>query len=177
MKFTARLSAPRIDVAAYHNALDRHMSDLIAQAAMVWLEAVLAEIPVWSGASRATFVKLANAIGHSLPVAPAAVNTAHGLFTSRIDRTGMGQAASDGEVVADKNTGEYTFTYSTTLPWLIWNEYHNANVEPDPTLFYRLIEPGPYNFQIIGARAFLRFADNVALPPVGPHVRQVRVES
>jgi hypothetical protein len=141
---------------------------------MAWLEAVLAEIPVWSGASRATFVKLATAISYSLPVAPAAVNAAHGLFTTRIDRTGKGSAQSEGELTASKETGEYTFTYSTTLPWLIWNEYHNANVEPDPTLFYRLIKPGPYNFQAIGARAFLRVADKVDLPPVAPYVIAAR---
>ena len=177
MKFTADLSCPRIDVAAYRNALDAHMRELIAQAVMEWLEAVLAEIPVWSGASRATFVKLAEQIGYNLPVAPAAVNAAHGLFTSRIDRTWMGRAQSAGELTANKQTGEYTFTYSTTLPWLIWNEYHNANVEPDPTLFYRLIDPGPYNFQVTGMRAFLRFAESVDLPSVKPHVRVVRVKS
>ena len=177
MKFTAQFSIPRIDVSAYRSALDRHMKEAIAQALMTWLEAVLAEIPVWSGASRATFVKLASAIGYSLPVAPAAVNAAHGLFTSRIDRTGMGQASSDGQMVTDKATGEYSFTYSTTLPWLIWNEYHNANVESDPSLFYRVIKEGPYNFRAVGARAFLRFADNVDLPSVKPYVRAEQVES
>jgi hypothetical protein len=177
MKFTAQFSIPRIDVAAYQSALHAHMSDMIAHALMVWLEAVLAEIPVWSGASRATFVKLAQQIGYSLPVAPAAVSAAHGLFTSRIDRTGRGEASSDGGVVTNQQTGEYSFTYSTTLPWLIWNEYHNANIEPDPTLFYRLIKEGPYNFQAIGARAFLRFADRVDLPPVKPYVQAERVAS
>ena len=177
MKFKAQFSIPRIDVAAYRNALDAHMKGVISQALMEWLEAVLAEIPVWSGASRATFVKVAQQIGYNLPVAPAAVQAVHGLFTSRIDRTAMGTAQSDGTLTADKEIGEYTFTYSTTLPWLIWNEYHNANVDPDPTLFYRLIDPGPYNFQVAGARAFLRFADSVDLLPVKPHVRVVRVKS
>jgi len=177
MKFTAQFSMPRIDVAAYRNALDGHMKHAIAQGLAEWLEAVLAEIPVWSGASRATFVKLAQQIGYNLPVAPVAVEAAHGLFTERIDRTWMGMTQSDGKLTADKETGEYTFTYSTTLPWLIWNEYHNANVEPDPTLFYRLLEPGPYNFQVTGARAFLRFAESVDLPKVKPHMRVVRVES
>jgi hypothetical protein len=177
MKFTAQFSIPRIDVLAYRNTVDQHMTQMIAQALMLWLEAVLAEIPVWSGASRATFVKLASAIGYSLPVAPAAVDSAHGLFNSRIDRTGMGMASGDGGVVTDKETGEYTFSYSTTLPWLIWNEYHNANVEPDPTLFYRVIKEGPYNFQAVGARAFLRFADSVDLPAVKPYVRAVRVKT
>jgi len=177
MQFKAQFSIPRIDVAAYRNALDAHMKGLIAQGLMEWLEAVLAEIPVWSGASRATFVKLAQQISYNLPVGPAAVQAAHGLFTSRIDRTAAGMSQSEGSLTANKQTGEYTFTYSTTLPWLIWNEYHNANVEPDPTLFYRLLEPGPYQFQIIGARAFLRFADSVDLLPVKPYVRAVQVKS
>jgi hypothetical protein len=142
------------------------MKAAIAQGLMEWLEAVLAEIPVWSGASRATFAKLASHISYSIPISPTA-----------IDRTGIGEASGDGEMVTDKETGEYTFSYSTSLPWLIWNEYHNANVEPDPTLFYRVIKEGPYNFQAVGARAFLRFADTVALPPVKPHVRAVRVKS
>ena len=177
MKFKAQFSIPRIDVAAYRNALDAHMREAIAQALMEWLEAVLAEIPVWSGASRATFVKLAQQIGYNLPVGPATGNWAHGLFESRMDRTWMGEAQSAGSLTTNKETGEYTFTYSTTLPWLIWNEYHNANVEPDPTLFYRLLDPGPYNFQVAGARAFLRFAENVDLPPVKPHVRVVRLKT
>jgi len=147
------------------------MKATIAEGLMEWLEAVLAEIPVWSGASRATFVKLAQQISHGLPVAPAATATGE-----RINRTGMGMAESDGRLTTDKETGEYTFTYSTTLPWLIWNEYHNANVEPDPTLFYRVIKEGPYNFQVVGARAFLRFVENVGLPAVKPHVRAVRVK-
>ncbi len=177
MKFTAQFSIPRIDVAAYRNTLDSHLKAAIAQGLMEWLEAVLAEIPVWSGASRATFVKLAQQINYGLPVAPVAVNAAHGLFTERMDRAWMGMAHSDGKLTTDKETGEYTFTYTTTLPWLIWNEYHNANVEPDPTLFYRLIEPGPYSFQVVGARAFLRFAESVDLPAVKPHLRIVRVKS
>ena len=166
MKFTAQFSIPRIDVAAYQSALHAHMSDMIAQALMAWLEAVLAEIPVWSGASRATFVKLADSISYSIPIAPTVM-----------DRTGRGEASSDGGVVANKETGEYSFTYSTTLPWLIWNDYHNANVEPDPTRFGRLIKEGPYNFQVVGARAFLAFADRVDLLPVAPYVKAERVKT
>ena len=176
MKFTASLAAPSLDLAVYRKALDAHMKAAIAQGLMEWLEAVLAEIPVWSGASRATFVKLAQQIRYSLPVAPAAVEAAHGLYTSRIDRTGMGMAESDGKLTANQETGEYTFTYSTTLPWLVWNEYHNANIDPDPSLFYRLLKPGPYNFQAVGARAFQRFAETVDLPSVKPHVRAVCIK-
>ena len=175
MKFTTQLSIPRINVSGYRSAVDEHMREVIAQAVSVWLEAVLMEIPVWSGASRATFQKLAQGIGYNLPIGPAAVDAAHGLFNSRIDRTAIGRASGDGKVTTDK--GEYTFTYSTTLPWLIWNAYHNANVDPDPSLFDRLLEPGPYNFQVKGARAFLQFAANVDLPAVKPFVYGVRVKT
>ena len=166
MKFTAQFSIPRIDVAAYQSALHAHMSDVIGQALLIWLEAVLAEIPVWSGAERATFKKLADSISYSIPIAPTVM-----------DRTARGEASGDGGVTASKETGEYSFSYSTTLPWLIWNEYHNANVEPDPTLFGRLTKPGPYNFQAVGARAFLAFADKVDLLPVAPYVKAERVKT
>ncbi len=155
-------------VEGYRKALDKHMKAAIAQGLMEWLEAVLALIPVWSGASRATFVKVARIINYSLPVGPASGSWAHGLFTSRMDRTGTGQAMSTGRMKTDG--GEYSFTYGTSLPWLIWHEYHNANVDPDPTLFYRLLQPGPYNFQTAGAEAFRKFASRVTLLPVASYI-------
>jgi len=101
------------------------------------------------------------------------------LHPHRPDRHGptQGRSVRDGGVTASKETGEYSFSYSTTLPWLIWNEYHNANVEPDPTLFGRLTKPGPYNFQAVGARTFLAFADKVDLLPVAPYVKAERVKT
>ena len=79
MKFAAEFPIPRIDVAAYQSALHAHMSDVIAQALLTWLEAVLAEIPVWSGAERATFTKLADSISYSIPIAPTVMDrTARG---------------------------------------------------------------------------------------------------
>lgn len=160
MKFTAKLFAPRINVEAYRKALDRHMTETVMHGASAWLQAVLVEIPVWSGASHATFSKLAAAIGQGFGIAG--------------ERSGEGLAQSTGEVQSAR--GRYVFTYSTTLPWLIWNEYHNANVDPDPTLFYRLLQPGPYNFQRKGAEAFERFAETVQLLPVAPFVKSYPVK-
>ena len=73
MKFTGTLVAPRIDLAKYRKALDKHLRETIAQALMEWLEAtVLAEVPVWSGASRATFLQLARNIEYNIPIFPVA---------------------------------------------------------------------------------------------------------
>ena len=67
MKFTGKFSDVWIDLDGYQAALDTAMREIMAQAVMEWLSAVLDEIPFWSGASRATFVKLAETIGMSVP--------------------------------------------------------------------------------------------------------------
>jgi hypothetical protein len=155
MKFTATLYTPTLKLEASNKA--------ISQAIYIWLETVLMEIPVWSGASRATFIKLAQTIEYNVPIAPVTLS-----------REGIGSAESAGGL-RPTDKGQYVFYYSTSLPWLVWNEYNNANVNPDPTLFNRVIKEGPYNFQLKGILAFTRFASTVDLPVVTPHIKQVRV--
>jgi hypothetical protein len=166
MKFKYSYRSPQIDLVSYKKELDKTMRELLALGLASWLEAVIAEVPLWSGASRATFLKVASEIGYPVPV---------GGGPAPLDRIGIGQSASTGELVADIESGLYTFTYGTSLPWLIWNEYHNANFEPDPTLFGRLKNPGPYNFQVKGAAAFVHATGDASLPLVAPYVRSKRV--
>lgn len=166
MKFTHTYRAPRLNLAGYKKALDAAMREVLAQGLMAWLEAVVAEVPVWSGASRATFVKVASKIDTSVPI---------GGVSAPTNRTAIGMAASTGEMVTDADSGMYVFKYGTDLPWLVWNEFHNANIDPDPTLFAKLKKPGPYEFQVKGAAAFLHNTSHVSLPAVAPHIRSVRV--
>jgi len=165
MRFTASLAAPTLDVAGYRKALKAHMQEALAQAIVTWLAAVLEEIPVWSGASRATFIPLASRIQFNIPITPRV-----------IDRRGVGIASAGGELEIDEEKGRYAFEYRTWLPWLVWNEYHNANVDPDPGLFDKLLKPGPYNFQVKGYEAFKRFSQTVDLPAVAPYVTSMRIK-
>jgi len=165
MRFTASLAAPTLDVAGYRKALKAHMQEALAQAIVTWLAAVLEEIPVWSGASRATFIPLASRIQFNIPITPRV-----------IDRRGVGIASAGGELEIDEEKGRYAFEYRTWLPWLVWNEYHNANVDPDPGLFDKLLKPGPYNFQVKGYEAFKRFSQTVDLPAVAPYVTSTRIK-
>ena len=165
MRFTASLAAPSLDVAGYRKALKAHMQEALAQAIVTWLAAVLEEIPVWSGASRATFIPLASRIQFNIPITPRV-----------IDRRGVGIASAGGELEIDEEKGRYAFEYRTWLPWLVWNEYHNANVDPDPGLFDKLLKPGPYNFQVKGYEAFKRFSQTVDLPAVAPYVTSMRIK-
>ena len=153
MKFKGTFRSFRFNMTAYKQRLHEHLSDEIAHAAFVWLNAVLMEIPVWSGASHATFLRLSREVGYQMSIQPTAIS-----------RVGYGQRMGDGEVTADPAKGQYTFRYETTLPHLIHNEFNNANVLPDPTIFSRLKHPGPYYFQQKGLRAFLKFAIQVRLP-------------
>ena len=164
MKFKCSFQIPRINIAAYAKVLDQRMREALAESLLTWLDTVVMSVPVWSGASRATFLALASTIG-------APVDTAgDGPF----DRTFVGRSNGRGELEIDQRAGRYAFVYGTTLPWLIWNEYFNANVDPDPTKWpppAKLRTPGPYHFQEKGARAFLSYAEGVALPAVAPFVK------
>jgi hypothetical protein len=118
-------------------------------------------MPVWSAASRATFAPLASQVEYALGYSP--VSDA----PNRID-IGIGASPGDnGTFQRGETPGVYSFTYSTTLPHLIVNEYHNANnFPPKNGRSFHLTDPGPYRFQEKGKAAFLKYASEITLPGV-----------
>jgi hypothetical protein len=78
------------------------------------------------------------------------------------DRVSLGLNNSTGDIVVEDSSAR--FTYATSLAHLIYNEFNNANISPDPTLFAKLLRPGPYKFQEKGREAFLKEAQTVRLP-------------
>lgn len=155
MRMTARLQIPRLDLNDARRQIADAMTDALTKSAFEWVLATTALIPVWSGASLATFLQLSRAIGVSLPINKA---------PNAPDRESLGERNGFGDVVLDERAGKFSFKYETTLPHLIYNEFNNANVSPDATLFASLLTPGPYHFQDAGREAFLRSLDNVGLP-------------
>ena len=164
MKFTGTLHTIKIDVNDYRERLDKYMKDILVSVVEFWLSVTaLGPVPVWSGASRATFTHVALGAGITLPIFPAAP----------IDRIDQGVEQSAGNVVADPGRGTYYFEYYTSLPWL------NVNERYDATLWgFHLINPGPYEFCRKGQEAFLMFAEQVSLPGVcsSVTVSPIRVE-
>lgn len=172
MKFTGKFKAPRLALANYQKRLATTLNTAIAEAAAEWLGAVLNKVPVWSGASQATFLPLARAIDYALTIQP--------VLSAKRSRVNLGLQKSDGVVVADPVAGKFHFHYETSLEHLIHNEFHNANVDPDPTKFkgVDLINPGPYEFQKLGQQAFERYAAGVSLPDpfLSLRVQTIRVK-
>lgn len=165
MKLTVQLQAPILDISGYKAALDRELGQAIRDAARTYLETVLAIIPIWSGASVGTFTDLAAAIQYPLSITPAPG------ISSRI---ALGASQGDGTLRND-GRGRHEFSYSTTLPHLVYNEYNNANQSPDSGLFSQLINPGPYFFQAQAesvVTAELRAAD---VPDIEPFIRIAQI--
>ncbi len=167
MKVTCRFKGIQINTDTYKRRLDVLLSKHIEKAAATWLNAtVLLLIPVWSGASRATFLKLARAVNFPLTITGIRANP--DLIGNQPDRWGprAGFQRSQGSVTKDPSIGLFTFTYGTDLFHLVFNEHNNANSSPAAgKLFSRLLEPGPYNFQEIGADAFRDYGQTQVVMP------------
>ncbi|CAL1125571.1 unnamed protein product [Cladocopium goreaui] len=142
------VKAPRINLTKYRKQLQTELGEALAEATFRWLSETADKIPVYSGASKATFIPLANEISLQLAIAP--------IVRSRIP---LGLAHGDGEIITDPVSGRFTFTYYTDLFYLVYNEYHNANL-----VGFHLRNPGPYRFQEAGRKAFEEFSETVRLP-------------
>lgn len=136
LRYKGVFNVPRVNARKYETALRAEMLEAVTEAAVAWLRVVTEIVPMWSGASLGTFLRLAREASFQLSISPA---------SNAPNRISLGESKSDGEIVA--NGSQVFFRYTTDLEHLIYNEFNNANVKPDPGLFARLLKPGPYGFQ------------------------------
>jgi hypothetical protein len=166
MKFKFRLQQAVIQYDQYLRRMDSILTKHLTRGAQTWLNAtVLLAVPIWSGASRATFLKLARAVNHPLTITGIKKSSKKGISSGK-DGPRLGFQKSKGEVSLGEREGLYTFTYETDLFRLVFNEYKNANENKVAgRVFNRLIEPGPYGFQQVGQAAFADYTKHaVELP-------------
>lgn len=149
MRGVTKISLLSLDVDKCKREIERSLTETLKEAVRAYLKSILYNVvPVWSGASVATFIKLAASVDHVVNISPK--------VRSRIN---LGSTSSTGTLNVDMNRGVISATYSTSLPHLVFNEYSNANAYG-----YRLRNPGPYGFQIKGADAFSSVASQARLP-------------
>jgi hypothetical protein len=154
MKFSFNYQTLKFDVEKYKQQIDKYLAEMLAQGALLWLEAATSIVPVWSGASHGTFKKFANAIGHSF-VVPRGIPWLEG--------PGYGEARSNAIIVS--SNGTHTIEYSTSLWYLIYNEYNDAMANPKAAgVYWGLRTPTPYHFQEVAGAAFQQFAQTIVLP-------------
>ncbi len=144
------------DQAGYNRALLDALRKLNERAGQAWLKAAVdaTPIPTWSGASRATFQKLASELGTSVPIGPQ---------RSKKNRVALGKATSAGSGVVEKP--DYVgFVYETDLRYLRYNEYNSAVRGRPPQPFSNNVRFTPYNFQSRAQAAWLSVAKTAKLP-------------
>lgn len=167
MRFKAHFRAPRIDFGLFLAELSNELGNAIALGVFEWLSEAVDAVPVWSGASRATFLPLASQINFAVQIDRS--------DTARRGGFNLGLSNATGDLVSDAARGQFFFTYATSLEHLIYNEFNNGNIVRGPGQFTDLITPGPYGFTEKGKAAFLRVAATVRLPDVNVKATSIRV--
>ena len=150
MKFRANLKRLALFPRAGTKAVDQYVEGLIQDAAKVWLDAALAIVPSWSGASRATFESLAAAIGYHVDI---------DVKSTAPDRIALGRLFSRGGL-RKVETGHWEFYYQTQLEYLIANETKNVKAG-EYGLIGKTIVPTPYEFREAGAKAVEQYIKSV----------------
>jgi hypothetical protein len=151
MRVKVKLQKPQIDVAAYRKEFELKAKETMSLAILSYLDTAQNVIPVWSGASIASFKKLAGLISAPLIINPSdSVSDRPGVNARR-----QSEAVSRSDARTVVTSTAYGFSFETDLPHLVYNENNNANVNPDPTLFGVLLNPGPYGFTVKAKEAVI----------------------
>lgn len=138
------------------------MSELITLAAIEWINAALDIIPVWSGASHATFLHLARAAGYQLTINER---------SNAPNRVHLGARTSSGDIEIKADAGQFSFNYETRLRHLNINEREHATRLTDPRLFGELRDPGPYNFRDRAREVAVQIIMDGKLPDILQHMK------
>lgn len=153
MRFKFNYTDVQFNMSKWTKLLDKQLTEQLKICGQFWVEAAISKIPLWRGASRGTFLKLANKIGYQMSVAGPTVS--------------KGIANSSGTIATWG--GAYTLIYSTHLLHLVYNEYNNANA-----IGFHLKQPGPYNFQVDASQAFIDAAKMTQMPSFRPATKYIK---
>lgn len=105
------------------------------------MSTILAEVPVYSGESRASLAKAAELVGVPIFITPAA---------GAPNREARGR--SRGDATLDISRATYSFTIESNVIQLQINDIINVNTAYPQ--YFRLRNPGPYRLGQKGAAAF-----------------------
>ena len=114
MPLRAEIRYPRIDIDRSVDEIHRVMSELVVEACKTWVISTTDFVPVLTGASKASFLKLAFHARTTLSITPR--------IKSRIP---LGIETSEGEIFAEKGIS-YGWRWSSGLDYIQIVDRHNA---------------------------------------------------
>lgn len=101
---------PVVDIPQARKRIHDTMVDFVKDTLTIWISAATNVVPVWSGASRASFLKLANQVNYEIEI--------ESLIVAPIgSRIPLGYQTSTGVIIADArgSAGLYGWDYESTL--------------------------------------------------------------
>ena len=145
MTFTMNLKQIHLEGALALKTLDQELGLILEEGTRAWVRAVVSAVPSWTGESRASIKPIADLVG--VPVFISVSKTAPA------DRTARGAAQGSAKII--KSNGTFQFQWNSKVVHFAFNEVANANER----LGLKLINPGPYQSQLKGLRAFFETVD------------------
>lgn len=155
MRFLNGIKRLKLNLLALVGNLDALAQKSAEDAARVWVETAIAQVPTWSGASLATFEQLASAVG-----VPVVIN----VRPDAPNRVALGRLYSRGGVERVER-GKWRFFYENNLEYLSANETRQVSVG-EYGVRWGLEEPTPYNFRAAANAAAENLLRNVELPRI-----------
>ena len=143
------------------------------KAGQVWLDEAVFQtpIPIWSGASRASFAMLASQLGTYIPSGPRVRGC---MYTNG---HAFGKSYDRGTQVYKDRTAWYVgFQYATALPHLIYNENQSPAPGPYPAPFSNGVRFTPYMFEGRSLRAWKAVAKKSRLTNPFKHLKVKKIK-
>lgn len=158
--FTTEFYAIDIDMVRYRQAVLDYLHEINEKAGQAWLDEVIkgTPIPSWSGASRATFQKLARELNTTVPIR---------IARGAPNRIALGLSNSSGSGTEERNTPTDVyvgFLYKSQLRYLAYNEYNKAVAGSPPQPYSNNVRFTPYGFQNRASKVWQATAKTARLP-------------
>ena len=117
MALKVKIRYPRIDIKETTDKIHEVMVTAIFDAAQIWVLAATENVPVLTGASKASFLKLAHQAKVTLTIVP-----------RKASRIPLGIATSGGDILISRGRS-YSFVWQSALDYIQIVQRHNAFLE------------------------------------------------
>lgn len=144
MKFTGRFTGATLDTRAWRAQLRNHLEAKLNEGAKAWLGGVTGRVPVWSGMSQASLLKLSELVGGTIIISPK-----QGVKSRIPQGRDLGSATL---VITDT---DFTITIVTEVPHYTYQEYKKG-----------VSRTSPWFSQFAGNEAFRAVVQDVTIPPL-----------
>jgi hypothetical protein len=128
---SVKVQYPTIDLKRTREEIHRVMSEYVIESLRTWVIATTDVVPVLTGASKASFTKLATEASYNLSITP----------KGKKNNISLGVESFSGGVFADESAGSYGWTWSSDLDYIHVVDRHNRFLDAGQFVVEQLPPP------------------------------------